>query len=235
VATFWEDCTEEQEQENEIKRAELVLRFVLIPHISFNLTVFFIREQDFMNYLSLHDYRRAIQLALAMQQPGRLLSLFKGIRATPSESAGDVSSVTGSNAVDEVLRTLGGSDLARLLRYVRDWNPNAKTSGVAQGVLFAVLKLRSVDDVIAAFTEEAHEGILQSSGEENARTATSGNTALKELIDAMIPYTERHLSRMDRLVQDSFVVDYILSEMDDGMFDGQEIDTMDVDLTEGNS
>jgi U3 small nucleolar RNA-associated protein 13 len=199
------------------------------------LTVFFIREQDFMNYLSLHDYRRAIQLALAMQQPGRLLSLFKGIRATPSESAGDVSSVTGSNAVDEVLRTLGGSDLARLLRYVRDWNPNAKTSGVAQGVLFAVLKLRSVDDVIAAFTEEAHEGILQSSGEENVRTATSGNTALKELIDAMIPYTERHLSRMDRLVQDSFVVDYILSEMDDGMFDGQEIDTMDVDHTESNS
>ncbi|KAG0702718.1 WD40-repeat-containing domain protein [Suillus ampliporus] len=217
VVTFWEDCTEEQERENETKRAELVLR-----------------EQDFMNYLSLHDYRRAIQLALAMQQPGRLLSLFKDIRATPSESAADASSVTGNGAVDEVLRTLGGSDLARLLRYVRDWNPNTKTSGVAQGVLYAVMKLRSADDVIAAFTEEAHEGILQSSGQESAKSTTSGsttsgNTALKELIDAMIPYTERHLSRMDRLVQDSFVVDYILSEMDDGMFDGQDIDTMDVD------
>ncbi|KAG1749731.1 WD40-repeat-containing domain protein [Suillus paluster] len=212
VVTFWEDCTEEQEQENEAKRAELVLR-----------------EQDFMNYLSLHDYRRAIQLALAMQQPGRLLSMFKDIRATPSESAADASSVTGNGAVDEVLRTLGGSELARLLRYVRDWNPNAKTSGVAQGVLYAVMKLRSADDVIAAFTEEAREGILQSSGQESVKSTTSGNTALKELIDAMIPYTERHLSRMDRLVQDSFVVDYILSEMDDGMFDGQDIDTMDVD------
>jgi len=188
-----------------------------------------------MNYLSLHDYRKAIQLALAMQQPGRLLSLFKNIQATPSDSAADAASVTGNSAVDEVLRTLGGSDLARLLRYVRDWNPNAKTSRVAQGVLHAVLKLRSVDDVIAAFTQEAHENILQSSGQENVKTATSGNTALKELIDAMIPYTERHLSRMDRLVQDSFVVDYILSEMDDGMFDGQDIDTMDVDLTEVNS
>lgn len=143
-----------------------------------------------------------------------------------------MSSVTGNSAVDEVLRTLSGSDLARLLRYVRDWNPNAKTSGVAQGVLYAILKLRSVDDVIAAFTEEAHEGILQSSGEEIVKTGTSGNTALKELVDTMIPYTERHLSRMDRLVQDSFVVDYILSEMDDGMFDGQEIDSMDVDLME---
>jgi U3 small nucleolar RNA-associated protein 13 len=232
VATFWEDCTEEQERESEAKRAELVLRFVTVRHISFKLIIFYIREQDFTNYLSLHDYRRAIQLALAMQQPGRLLSLFKTIRATPSESTADVSSVTGNSAVDEVLRTLSGSDLARLLRYVRDWNPNAKTSGVAQGVLYAILKLRSVDDVIAAFTEEAHEGILQSSGEEILKTGTSGNTALKELVDTMIPYTERHLSRMDRLVQDSFVVDYILSEMDDGMFDGQEIDTMDVDLME---
>lgn len=235
MATFWEDCTEEQEQENEVKRAELVLKFVVIPDVLFRLTFIIIREQDFMNYLSLHDYRRAIQLALAMQQPGRLLSLFKNILASPSESAADVSSVTGNSAVDEVLRTLGGSDLARLLRYIRDWNPKAKTSGVAQGVLYAVLKLRSVDDVIAAFAEEAHEDILQSSGSENVKTATSGNTALKELIDAMIPYTERHLSRMDRLVQDSFVVDYILSEMDDGMFDGQEIDMMDVDLTEVNS
>jgi U3 small nucleolar RNA-associated protein 13 len=34
---------------------------------------------------------------------------------------------------------------------------------------------------------------------------------------------------MDRLVQDSFVVDYILSEMDDGMFDGQDVNTMDID------
>ncbi|KAG2370149.1 U3 small nucleolar RNA-associated protein [Suillus spraguei] len=212
IVTFWQDCTEEQERENEAKRSELVLR-----------------EQDFMNYLSLHDYRKAIQLALAMQQPGRLLSLFKDIRASPSESAADASSVTGNRAVDEVLRTLGGSDLARLLRYVRDWNPNAKTSGVAQGVLYAVMKLRSADDVIAAFTDEAQEGILQSSGQESMKSTPSGNTALKELVDGMIPYTERHLSRMDRLVQDSFVVDYILSEMDDGMFDGQDADTMEVD------
>ncbi|KAG1757860.1 U3 small nucleolar RNA-associated protein [Suillus lakei] len=229
VVTFWQDCTEEQDRENEAKRAELVLRFGRHHAYLIQAHGFFVREQDFMNYLSLHDYRKAIQLALAMQQPGRLLSLFKDLRATPSESAADASSVTGNRAVDEVLRTLGGSDLARLLRYVRDWNPNAKTSGVAQGVLYAVMKLRSADDVIAAFTEEAQEGNLQSSGQESMKSTASGNTALKELIDGMIPYTERHLSRMDRLVQDSFVVDYILSEMDDGMFDGQDVDTMDVE------
>ncbi|KAH7923241.1 U3 small nucleolar RNA-associated protein [Leucogyrophana mollusca] len=219
VITFWEDCTEEEERDKELKREELVLR-----------------EQEFMNYLSLNDYRRAIQLALAMQQPGRLLSLFKAIRSTSSRSdsyESDMSSVTGNAAVDEVLRTLPGSDLARLLRYVRDWNSNARTSEVAQGVLFAIIKLHSVDDVVNAFGDENQETALASLGqpaETDSGKSGAGGTALKELVDSLIPYTERHLSRMDRLVQESFVVDYILSEMDDGMFDGVENNAMDVDV-----
>ena len=40
VATFWEDCTEEQERENETKRTELVLRFVVILHIVFRFPIF---------------------------------------------------------------------------------------------------------------------------------------------------------------------------------------------------
>jgi U3 small nucleolar RNA-associated protein 13 len=52
--------------------------------------------------------------------------------------------------------------------------------------------------------------------------------ALKELVDALIPYTERHLSRMDKLIQDSYMVDYVLGEMDDGIFDVD--DEMDVDV-----
>jgi U3 small nucleolar RNA-associated protein 13 len=188
------------------------------------------REQDFLNYLSLNDYRKAIQLALAMEQPGRLFSLFKNIR---SESASE-SSITGHRSVDEVIRTLGGSDLAKLLRYVRDWNANAKTSGVAQGVLFAVVKLRSADDVMKAFGDEVGEAAF-ARGEVFDQKAMgaggAGGTALKELMDALIPYTERHLSRMERLVQESYMVDYILSEMDDGMFDGELAD-YDVDGTD---
>jgi len=62
----------------------------------------------------------------------------------------------------------------------------------------------------------------------------TGGTPLKELVDGLIPYTERHLSRMERLVQESYVVDYILGEMDDGMFDGELEDdgnSMDMDTS----
>ncbi|KAF7975204.1 hypothetical protein HWV62_10276 [Athelia sp. TMB] len=186
VVAFWEDCTEAQEEEREETRAALVLK-----------------EQDFQNYVALHDYRRAMQLALAMEQPSRLLALFTDIRGADADG-----SITGRAAVDEVVRTLPGPDLARLLRYVRDWNAKAKTSVVAQGVLRAIVELRAAEDVMQAFGDGAG----------------AGATPLKELVDALIPYTERHLARMDRLLQESYVVDYILSEMDDGMFDADMVD-----------
>jgi U3 small nucleolar RNA-associated protein 13 len=196
------------------------------------------REQDFTNYLALNNYRKAMQLALVMEQPGRLLSLFKGLRSASALAPPD-HSITGDPSVDEVIRTLPGSDLVKLLRYVRDWNTNAKTSDVAQGVLHAVVKLRTVDDFMRAFGDEAGEAALASSQPLDAsreKSAGAGGTAMKEMVDAMIPYTERHLARIEKLVQDSYVVDYILGEMDDGMFDG-DLDSdnsvvMDVDTLE---
>jgi U3 small nucleolar RNA-associated protein 13 len=178
-----------------------------------------------MNYLALHDYRKAITLALAMEQPGRLLSLFRELR---NNNGGEIIepsllSITGSVAVDEVVRTLAGAELAKLLRYVRDWNARVKTAGVAQEVLFAIMKLRPAEEVLGAFGggKNTHE-------EPNRGQAEGAGTALKDILDGLIPYTERHLARMERLVQESYVVDYLLAEMDDGMFmDGDN--EMDVD------
>ncbi|KAJ6520095.1 U3 small nucleolar RNA-associated protein [Mycena sanguinolenta] len=210
VVTFWKDCTEEQQEEKETKRADLVLK-----------------EQDFLNYLELNDYRKAIELAISMGQPGRLFKLFKDIRAAAAESTEPSHSITGNASVDEVIRTLGGSDLAKLLRYVRDWNTVAKTSVVAQGVLFAIMKLRTADDVMQAFGDEVNETVL---AEGTVEAKGAGGTALKEMTDGLIPYTERHLARMERLVQESYMVDYVLAEMDDGMFDGEYDDgAMDVE------
>lgn len=165
-----------------------------------------------MNYLALNDHKKAIELALAMDQPGRLLSLFKSI-ATDHDLDG---SITGRTTVDQVIQSLGRPDLAKLLCFARDWNTNAKSSSIAQTILFAILKLRPAEDIINAFGDDTQETILaiQSSG-------NMGSTSLKDLVDALIPYTERHLARMEKLLQESYVVDYILSEMDDGMFDNE--------------
>lgn len=191
-----------------------------------------------MNYLSLHDYRNAIQLALAMDQPGRLLNLFRSIQSeSPDGAEPQRPSFSGHPSVDTVLRTLADTDLARLLRYIRLWNATAKTSAVAQRVLHALLKLRPVDDIIHAFEDDSTSGagVEESNGtltvSVNAHGEGRGATALKDWVEAIIPYTERHLNRMERLLQDSYVVDYLLGEMDGGLFD--ELD--DLDVNEGSA
>ena len=95
-------------------------------------------------------------------------------------------------------------------------------------MLHAIVKLRPAADLARAFDDEAALAAASASvGEsEEGRTAAAqlppqegrGATALKELVDALIPYTERHLARMEKLLQDSYVVEHLLSEMDDGMF-----------------
>jgi U3 small nucleolar RNA-associated protein 13 len=99
---------------------------------------------------------------------------------------------------------------------------------VAQGVLYAVVKLKSADEVMKAFKDDLGEKTLANGGTVERKAAGSSDMALKELVDALIPYTERHLSRMDKLIQDSYMVDYVLGEMDDGIFDVD--DEMDVDV-----
>nr|ANC28032.1 WD-repeat protein [Polyporus umbellatus] len=228
VVTFWQDCTEEQLVEKETQRTALVEK-----------------EQDFANYLALHDYRNAILLAISMGHSGRLHTLFSSL---PSVADPSVSSITGHPAVDEVLRTLSGTDLARLLRYIRDWNAHAKTSAVAQRILHTIVKLRPAEDLVRAFDEEAALSAVTTMATSTdddlsaiGKTAPSpslegrGATALKDIVDALIPYTERHLTRMEKLTQDSYVVEHLLSEMDDGMFGELEEDesidrsSMDVD------
>lgn len=172
-----------------------------------------IREQDFLNYVSLHDYRNAVQLALAMQQPGRLLALFRSVRDGPDiEGPNQSKSFTGSPAVDEVIRTIPADDLVTLIKFVRDWNSNAKTSEIAQDILHAIVKLRSTEDIMDVFKSQA-----ALTREEHPIDVGGG---LKEVVDGLIPYTERHLARMERLIQESYVVDFLLEEMDQGMLYG---------------
>ncbi|KZO96248.1 WD40 repeat-like protein [Calocera viscosa TUFC12733] len=204
VITFWEDCTEEQELDREQKRIEDVAH-----------------EQDFLNYVSLKDYRSAIVLALAMDQPKRLLTLFTTMNA--ARAAGN-KSITGSPEVDHVIKTLGSADLVRLLKHVRQWNATARTSPIAQLILHAVLKFRTADDIAAAFSSQTQDEPELADEDEEDRPRRRPEVSLRELIDGLLPYTERHYARAERLVQDSYVVDHVLGQMDDWLFeDGDAI------------
>lgn len=165
------------------------------------------REQDFLNYVSLSDYRNAISLALTMDQPGRLLTLFKKVGSVNADDCVDIArTITGNPDVDAVLKTLPPTEFVKLLKHIRTWNSTATNSSVAQVVLYALLKYRPSEDLPEAYKNEA----------------TANTASLNEIVQGLIPYTERHLTRTDRLMQESFVVDYILGEMDGGL-EGDDI------------
>ncbi|GAA5987953.1 hypothetical protein JCM10908_007288 [Rhodotorula pacifica] len=225
VITVWEDVTESEELEKQQEQDELVLR-----------------EQDYENFLSMKDYSNAIILALSMDQPRRLLNLFTEVRLTSGASnsstdpAADLLSYTGSRHVDAVLRSLSPREIRQLLGYIKDWNTVSRSADTAQTVLHALLKMHDADKLLAyldgregAGAEEDGaaelEGLAddadanENDDEAGKRVAKKGprkrpDVKAGDVLGALVPYTERHLARADKLVRESFIVEHLLGMME---------------------
>ncbi|KAG0329823.1 U3 small nucleolar RNA-associated protein 13 [Podila humilis] len=169
MINLWEDFTEIEYAEQKEAKAEQVLQ-----------------EQELSNYLQRKDWKNAITLALSLEQPFRLLQLFNQIAQDRPEH--DIS-VTGLEAVDKVLRGLSLEQIAKLLGYIRDWNTHAKNMRTAQTVLHAILRDRTVAEMITV-------------------------PGIKDLMDGLIPYSDRHFQRVEALSVRSYVVDYTVQAMD---------------------
>jgi U3 small nucleolar RNA-associated protein 13 len=195
------------------------------------LLIEFRRNQDLENYVQLEDYRSAILLALKLDQPRRLLGLFTTVAA---KRDAQVSSITGSLAVDEALTTLDTSDTLRLLQHVRAWNASIKSSDVAQSVLHAVLRTRSADEILALgqpvrdgpdFDNDATPVEEEARPPVAAAVAKPSRGVVAELLQALVPYTERHFNRADKMLsQESFLLDYTLSQMLDGFDEDEDVE-----------
>ncbi|KAG8647939.1 transducin beta-like protein 3 isoform X2 [Manihot esculenta] len=90
--------------------------------------------------------------------------------------------------MEKALRAIGKEEIRLLFEYAREWNTKPKLCHVAQNVLFQVFKILPPTE------------ILEIGG-------------IGELLEGLIPYSQRHFSRIDRLVRSTFLVDYILTGM----------------------
>lgn len=149
------------------------------------------QDQQLQNHIRAGSYREAITLALALNHPARLLGLLTSVVNTHPREEG---SLTGVCAVDEVLGSLGDEQLFSLLGRVRDWNTNAKTAGVSQRVLWALLRLYPASRFVGL------------------RGGVKGG--MKEVLDALRVYTERHYRRWEELMDESWLIEYTLGKMD---------------------
>ena len=147
------------------------------------------QEQKLQNYIHKGSFREAITLALQLNHPARLLALLQSVvdRQPPEEG-----SLSGLIAVDEVLAHLSDDQLLLLLSRVRDWNTNARHAVVAQRVLAVVVRSYSAK-----------------------RLAEVKGRGWKDLLTALEAYTERHYRRVEDLIDESYLVDFTLQEMED--------------------
>ncbi|MCJ1251173.1 U3 small nucleolar RNA-associated protein 13 [Trapelia coarctata] len=159
------------------------------------------QEQMLQNYVHAGRYREAITLALQLNYPGKLLSLFTNVVNTSPPEAG---SLSGVREVDEVLRTLGDEQLFTLLLRLRDWNTNARTAPVAQKILWILVKSYPAGRLAGLRGKGRGRGV-------------------GEVFDGLKAYTERHYKRMEELVGESYLVDFVLREMEVGGFVGEDV------------
>ncbi|TVU15947.1 hypothetical protein EJB05_39491 [Eragrostis curvula] len=92
------------------------------------------------------------------------------------------------DSIEKAIVGLPRDGLRVLLEYIREWNTKPKFCHVAQFVLFRVLRSLPPTD------------ILEIKG-------------ISELLEGLIPYSQRHFSRVDRLVRSTFLLDYTLTRM----------------------
>lgn len=152
------------------------------------------QEQELDNYEYAGAYREAITLALQLNHPRKLQGLFEKV---VNSKTPDVGSLSGSKPVDEVLATLSDEQLFLLLLRLRDWNTNARTAPMAQRILWTVVRSYPVSRLSGLSVKGA-----------------KGQKSVKEVLNALQVYTERHYKRMEELVDESYLVEYTLREMD---------------------
>ena len=212
VITFWKDTTSKTAAAAQTAASQRVEQ-----------------EQQLENLTHAKAYREAITLALQMNHPARLLALFTSVVHTSPPEEG---SLSGVRAVDDVLASLANDQLYLLLLRVRDWNTNARTAPVAQQILWVLVKSYPA----ARFVELSKSWRRPGSGSGGDSAGHMDTTAsrfaakgahpanLLDLFDALKAYTQRHYERVDDLVDESYVIEYTLREMDQVGVNAGEVD-----------
>lgn len=164
------------------------------------------QDQALQNHIRAGSYREAIVLALQLNHPARLLSLMTSVVNTYPKEEG---SLIGVRAVDEVLGSLADGQLFELLCRVRDWNTNARTAMVAQRVLGALLRLYPANKFVSLKAGSGGQEGGEGSGLRGKKAS------MKDVLDALKVYTNRHYRRWEELMDESWLVEYTLNEMDE--------------------
>ncbi|CAI4047793.1 hypothetical protein SUVZ_12G2610 [Saccharomyces uvarum] len=150
------------------------------------------QEQSLQNYMSQGDWTNAFLLAMSLDHPMRLFNVLKkSLGESRSRKGGKESDskVIFNEELDHAISTLSNEQLMLLMKRCRDWNTNARTHTIAQRTIRCILMYHNIAKL-------------------------SEIPGMVKVVDAIVPYTQRHFTRVDNLVEQSYILDYALVEMD---------------------
>lgn len=142
------------------------------------------QDQELSNFISNGKWSEAFLLALTLEHPMRLYNILKGTIAQNANPESDI----GSFELENTIGKLNNDQILSLFTKLRDWNVNNKLFEVSQRLLAVIFKKHSPEDLVEI------PGIIK-------------------IIDSILPYSERHYSRIDDLIEQSYILDYALEQM----------------------
>lgn len=113
-----------------------------------------------------------------------LMRLYNVVKAAIG-SNDDPELAVGSKQLEETMKNLQDEQMEALLKRVRDWNINFKQFEIAQKVLTVIVAQLDME---------------------------RGN--IRKMVEQVIPYNERHYQRLEELVEQTYVLDYVVQEME---------------------
>lgn len=147
-------------------------------------------EQSLNNYLRDGDWLNAFYLAMKLDHPMRLFNVLN--RSVTVSENNVVGGTIFNEQLDKAISNLDEEQLLRLVSRCRDWNTNAKTFHIAGKVIRCILLNYNINHLIEI-------------------------KGLVKIINTIVPYLTRHYNRLDNLIEETYILDFCLSDMDNNV------------------
>lgn len=158
----------------------------------------------------LKQHLKAAKLALKLQQPKQLLEIVKAMLHSPQTKPFTHKAYIAQLA--PFAKSLSQADMQNVFTHIRDWNTSPKNCACAQALLGAVLATHSPkvgtcrSELVSPTQVCVDLTVCRLQDVESVH-------GLQETSEAILLYSGRHYDRMDRMLQSTYLLDYLLSRL----------------------
>jgi len=155
-------------------------------------------DQKMANHMRHKEYDKALDIALRVDKPRHALKVLTALvenEISPSKTKTRKQRQDPITILQQHVRTWDIDRIAQVAKYCREWNTRARNSALAMLVLKAIVTIVPVEKLASKEASETKHG------------------SLPEILAGTTPYAERHFTRLDRLHSNTYLLDFMLSNM----------------------